>query len=93
MASRGDDLMVFDLETYKAPMERAAMRAALGTAAGIADGFTTRLHQQYFKRGRLTKEGRALIELSQEIGDAIWAAREAIHVNDEPPKRTLRVVK
>lgn len=73
--------VVFDLQTYKAPNERAALRAGLGTAAGVCDLFLQRIRQQHTKRGRLTKEGLALMELVQEIGDAIWAEREKVDVD------------
>ena len=73
--------IAFDMQTYKTPNERAALRAGLGTAAGICDLILERIHRQHTKRGRLTKEGVALVELAQEIGNAIWSAREKVDVD------------
>lgn len=76
----------FDLETYREPMERAAMRAALGSACGLLDQMVQEIRMQHFKRGRLTKEGQALSDAVQACADKIWEMRDMISVPRLSPR-------
>lgn len=81
-------LIVMDLETYRQPMERAAMRAALGSACGVLDQMVQEIRAQHFKRGRLTKEGQALSDAVQACADKIWEMHDMVSVPRLSPAET-----
>lgn len=73
--------LAFDLETYRQPNERAAMRAALGSATGVIDQMVQQIRAQHFKRGKLTKEGQMLSDAVQECANRLWEMRDSISVD------------
>ena len=73
-------MLVFDLSVYTQPKERAAMRAALGTGAGVLDLMVKEIEALHRKRGRLTKKGEALANIAQRCADKLWDMRKSVSV-------------
>ena len=73
------------LSSYRQPNERAALRCALGDAAGLLDAFAKEVanHQ---RRGRyIKKRGQEDAALITRAADKIWQMREKINVRDNAP--------
>lgn len=70
-----------DLATYAGRQERAAMRAALGDAAGICDVLASELIAQNTRRGRITRRVAAMAANFKRCGDEIWRMRDAVLVD------------
>lgn len=75
-----------DKKIYTSRRERAALRAALGTATMICDIQARRLAAANTHRGRLTHVGEFVVLEAKRCADAIWAARERIDIPDKDPE-------
>lgn len=73
-------IMAFSLSAYPTLEHRAAMRGALGDAAGLCDALARDIAAENSSRGRVTKRGQQLEAIAKRCGDAIWAMREKVHV-------------
>ncbi len=71
------------LTTYTSRTERAALRSALGDAAGLCDWIARDIVQEHrgnHGKGATTKRGRELEAVAKRCADAIWALRDHIKV-------------
>lgn len=68
---------------YPSADQRAAYRAALGTAAGVCDAMADMVAQENRGRGgrgAVTKHGNELAAAMKQCGDALWALREKVTI-------------
>lgn len=67
------------LRMYRSDEERAAMRGALGDAAGLCDALSEMAKRQNtYSGGRVTQGGQVIADTFKQAGDAIWAMRDKI---------------
>lgn len=67
-----------DMRTHESRGERAALRAALGSAAGFCDLMAKQIERANTHGSRVTHAGVALADVARRIGDELWRAREKI---------------
>lgn len=60
--------------------DEASVRSAYGDAAHMCDAIAADIESAYTKRGRVTKEGKALANALRNAGEVIWAMRDQIKV-------------
>jgi len=78
-----DSIMRADLSSYRTPAGRAALRGALGSAAGLCDFMATELAAQNKGRGgHVNKATASMAEAFKRCGDEIWRMRERVKVTE-----------
>lgn len=73
-----DAVMRADLSSYKTRETRVALRAALGSAAGLCDFMETEVQAQNKLRGRPNKATREMAAAFKRCGDEIWRMRDRV---------------
>ena len=78
---RLDAIMNADMTTYRTRETRVALRAALGSAAGLCDAMAKELEYQNKGRGgHLNKEVVAMSNAFRRCGDEIWRMRDRVRL-------------
>mgnify|MGYP001582719968 CR=1 FL=1 len=77
-----EDVIAAEFKSYSTPMERAAYRAGLSTAAMICDVVKADTEKANTSRGRLTNVGGAMAYVAERCGDKIMAVRERVPVQE-----------
>jgi|SRR5712671_2314706 len=72
-------IIAASLNAYRSPEERAAMRGALEDAAHLCDAIAADVST---KRGRTSKQRLKLGYAAKRCGDAIWAMREKVRLDE-----------
>lgn len=73
------------MSIYQSRPERAAMRCALGDAAGLCDALARAIeadNKGNHGKGAITKQGQDRAAIARRCGDAIWQMRELVWFED-----------
>lgn len=75
-----EDVIEGEMKSYATPMERAAYRAGMSTAAMICDSVAkdTRLANPGRRKGTASAVGEFAAEIAERCGDKIMRARERV---------------
>lgn len=79
VAIKSAEMVTASIRTYREHAEKAAMRCALGDAAGLCDVIARSITEAGRGRnGRVSQAVKDAAKIAKRCGDDIWAMRELI---------------
>ena len=73
-----DNLLGIDLRTYQDRERRVALRAAIGTSAGLCDALAKEIEAQNQYHGRIPKNVQQIAAAFRRAGDELWRMRDRV---------------